>query len=359
MHDYIECMPKVELHVHLEGSVQPDTLIRLARKHKVDLPSQDPEGIKSWFTFKDFRHFIDIYMTISSCLRTADDIEEIAYSFLQEQARQNICHSEVTFTPYNQLYNNGLGFNQQIDAVNRARRRALETFGVTMGLIIDIPRLVSPADGERIAEWVIERYGDGVIAMGLGGPEEGQPPSKYRRAFERVQREGIPCILHAGETAGPESIRDAIDIGKSIRIGHGVRAMEDNNLLNLLKQRKIPLEVCPSSNVCLGIYPSLIAHPIDALIEMGITVTLNSDDPPMFNTSLTQEFIRCQHTFKWDSQKIHDLVLNAITSSLLPERRKQELTQSARNAKQDFDIRSSDGARSSGFVRPNNDRLHD
>ena len=167
--EFITQMLKVELHVHLEGSVQPQTLLKLASRHHVALPADDLESLRQWYTFRDFDHFLDIYMTISGCLRTVEDIELIAREFLIGQAEQNIVYSEVTFTPYNQYSTNGLDFHEQMDAVNRAREWGEKELGVRMGIIMDIPRQISAAEGDLIASWAIERYGDGVIAFGFIG----------------------------------------------------------------------------------------------------------------------------------------------------------------------------------------------
>jgi adenosine deaminase len=325
---FITEMPKVELHVHLEGSVRPETLLKLAKRHHVALPADDMEGLRKWYTFRDFKHFIEIYMTISSCLRTAEDIELIAREFLMGQAEQKILYSEVTFTPFNQYFNNQLGFHEQVDAVNRARAWAEKELGVRLGIIMDIPRLIPPEDGLIVADWMIERYGDGLIALGLGGPEVDNPPEKYQAAFERVRAAGIPCILHAGETVGPPSIWSAIRIADTKRIGHGVRAIEDPELVAYLCETQIPLEVCPTSNVCLKVYPSWEEHSLPELMAQGLYVTLNSDDPPMFNTTLTNEYLTGQRTFGWNAQTIQQFVLNAVKVTLLPENEKRDMLRS-------------------------------
>ncbi len=325
---FVTKMPKVELHVHLEGSVRPETLLKLAKRHHIALPADDVDGLRKWYTFRDFNHFIEIYMTISSCLRTADDIELIAREFLMGQAEQNILYSEVTFTPFNQYFNNQLGFHEQIDAVNRARAWAEKELGVRMGIIMDIPRIIPPEDGLMIADWAIERYGDGLIALGLGGPEVDNPPEKYRAAFDRVRAAGIPCILHAGETVGPPSIWSAIHVADSRRIGHGVRAIEDPELVAYLRETQIPLEVCPTSNVCLNVYPSWKEHSLPELMAQGLYVTINSDDPPMFNTTLTNEYLVGQRTFGWDEETIQQFVLDAVKVTLLPEKEQTDMLRS-------------------------------
>ncbi len=323
--DIIRQMPKVELHVHLEGSVRPETLLKLAKRHNISLPAEDVEGLRKWYRFRDFSHFVEIYMAISSCLRSAEDIELIAREFLLGQAEQNIVYSEVTFTPYNQYFNCGLGFSEQMGAVNRAREWGEKELGVRMGMIIDIPREQPSEAATRVADWVIESYGDGVIALGLGGPEQGNPPSKFRRAFERVREAEIPCILHAGETDGPLSIWNAIEVADTKRIGHGVRAIEDMHLMDYLKRTQLALEVCPTSNICLGVFPSLSKHSLPRLLEYGLRITINSDDPPMFNTTLTGEYLACQEAFGWGHEILHQLVLNAVDVSLLPPSKKEEI----------------------------------
>lgn len=322
---FITRMPKVELHVHLEGSVRPETLLKLAGRHGRDLPAADVPGLREWYRFRSFDHFIEIYMAISSCLRTAEDIELIAREFLQGQAGQNILYSEVTFTPYSQFVNCGLGFHEQIDAVNRARAWAENELGVRMNLIIDIPRLIEPGEGLLVAEWVKERYGDGIAALGLGGPEVGHPVEKFKAAFDLANQAGIPCVLHAGETAGPESIWSALKLANSRRIGHGVRAVEDPALMEYLRDNQIPLEVCPTSNLRLGVYSDLERHSLPQLLDAGLYVTLNSDDPPMFNTTLTDEFLTCRKAYGWDANLIRKLVIYAARAALLSEEEKNAL----------------------------------
>lgn len=322
---FIRDMPKVELHVHLEGSIQPETLLQLARRNQVTLPSETLDGLSQWYVFRDFPHFVEIYIAISRCLKTADDIELIAREFLAGQAAQNIKHSEVTYTPYT-IYNVcGIEFQDQLAAVNRARAWAHSTFDVDMTLTLDVAREIKPEQGMVTADWAISAHGNGVSAFGLGGYEVGNPPEKFTAAFRRAHNAGMPTVPHAGETEGPASIWGAIRTLNASRIGHGVRAIEDPILLAYLRARQIPLEVCPTSNVRLGVASSLANHPIQKLLEAGICVTLNSDDPPMFNTTLTDEYLTCAEAFGWDASVCEKLSLNALRASFLPPRRKAEL----------------------------------
>lgn len=295
---FVEALPKVELHVHLEGAIRPETLLKLAERNNVELPASDLDGLRHWYRFVDFPHFAEIFQTVSRSIRNADDIELIAREFLAGQAEQNILYTEATYSAMTQFINTGVPFDEQLAAINRARTWAQTTLGVTMQLIVDIARGFSTDDqDETVADWVIEGHGNGVAALGLGGLEIGYPPERYRRLFDRAREAGVPAVIHAGETGGPDSIRGAIDALKSLRIGHGVRCLEDASLVALLKERQIPLEVCPSSNICLGVFDSIEVFPLPKLMEAGLYLTLNSDDPPMFDTTLTDELMLMADTF--------------------------------------------------------------
>jgi aminodeoxyfutalosine deaminase len=315
---YIRAMPKVELHVHLEGAIQPDTLLALARRNRIALPADTVDGLRRWYTFTDFAHFVEIYLAVSACIRTPDDVELIAREFLAGQAAQGIRYSEVTYTAFTHYHFKGLPFRDQLAALNRARAWASTELGVTMSLVIDIPRSISAESGLMVADWAIDGMGDGVVALGLGGPEIGNPPEKFADAFARARAAGLPGVPHAGETVGPASIWGALRTLDATRIGHGVRCLEDAALVAELRARQIPLEVCPTSNICLGVAPNLAEHPLPRLLEAGLYVTLNSDDPPMFNTSLTDEYLAVARTFGWGAGELEQLVLNAVRAALLP-----------------------------------------
>lgn len=321
----IRAMPKVELHVHLEGAVRPATLLQLAKRHNIELPADNVEGIQQWYTFRDFPHFVEIYIKISDCLKTVDDIELIAREFLAGQAEQNIRYSEVTYTAWTHYIRKGMAFEDQMAAINRARKWAEAELGVTMNLIIDIPRIMPADEALMVADWAISAHGNGVVALGLGGPEVNNPASRYKESFDRAWAAGLPCILHAGETVGPESIWDALESGRTLRIGHGVRCLEDPKLVDYLREKQIPLEVNPTSNICLGVFPRIEDHPLPKLIAEGLYVTLNSDDPPMFNTTLTDEYLNANQILGLDINTLQGLVLNAVRVSLLPAEQRAKM----------------------------------
>jgi aminodeoxyfutalosine deaminase len=317
--DFIRQMPKVELHVHLEGAVRPETLLKLARRHGVALPADTVEGLRDWYRFIDFPHFVEVYIKLSKCIRTAEDIELIAREFLEGQAAQNIRYSEVTYTAYTHYLQKGIDFADQLAALNRARAWGESELGVRMNLIIDIPREIPADKGPLTAEWAISGWGDGVVALGLGGYEVGNPPEKFADSFKLAEQAGLPSVPHAGETLGPESIWGALRTLNPVRIGHGVRCVEDPALVEELRERQIPLEICPTSNLCLGVAPDLASHPLPKLIDAGLYVTINSDDPPLFNTTLTEEYLKIADAYGYDESMIEKLVMNAVRVTLLDE----------------------------------------
>lgn len=321
---FIRAMPKVELHVHVLGAIQPETLLKLAVKYGVELPAADAEGLNRWYQYTDFAHFMEIYLKISECLRAAEDLELITREFLAAQAAENILYTEMTYTPY-YVAQKGISFEEQLGAIQSATRWAEQNLNVSMGWVIDIPREVTPEVGMMVAEWAGSAIHRGVIALGLGGPEIGNPPEKFSEAFAYARKIGLPSVPHAGETVGAESIWGALRSLDAVRIGHGVRCLEDSALVVELRDRQIPLEVCPTSNVCLHIVPDFSSHPLPRLLEAGLYVTLNSDDPAMFNATLTSEYQQAAHTFGWDETIVEGFVMRAGEAALLSAGRKAEL----------------------------------
>ncbi len=326
LEQFIRHMPKVELHVHLEGSISPETLLALSRRNQVELPVSSVEEMQEWIQFTDFAHFIEVYIAICNCLRTPDDFELITAEFLRGQARQNILYSEVIFTPYTHLTN--VSMDDQLAAINRARFWAEKELGVRIGLAPDISRMVRPLEHSlTVADWAINNRTNGIIALGLGGPEIDNPPELFCTAFDRAQAAGLPSLPHAGETEGAASIWGALDTLHAVRIGHGVRCLEDPALVTYLRENQIPLDVSPTSNVCLGVAPSLDKHPLPQLLAEGLFITINSDDPPLFSTTLTDEYLNIAAIFGFDRAQIQQLVINGVRASLLPEEKRKAMEQ--------------------------------
>lgn len=324
--EFIRRMPKVELHVHLEGSIEPHTLLELAERHNVALPARNMDELREWYKFTGFDHFIEVYLAISSCIKTADDLELIATEFLKDRADQNILYSEVIYTPFTHLPH--IPLVDQLAALNRARKAAEEKYGIRINLAPDISREHRPVeDSHQIAEWAVKNRNNGITSLGLGGPEIGNPPELFATTFEIARKANFPATPHAGETEGPASMWGALKTLYAVRIGHGVRCLEDPALVAYLKEKQIPLEVCPSSNVCLHVVPDLASHPLPRLLDEGLYVTINSDDPPMFNTNLTEEYLRINDQFGFAEPQLRKFVFNAARASLLPENEKADLLQ--------------------------------
>ncbi|RYG38012.1 adenosine deaminase [bacterium] len=316
-------MPKVELHVHLEGSIRPETVLELARRNNVALPADTVEDLREWYDFRDFPHFVEVYVEVSKCIRTADDLELIAREFLKGQADQNVLHTEVTYTASTIEKYAAIPWPEQRDALRRAIAFGKEELGVTCRVVLDVVRGDSPERGEEVARWALDAT-DIVVALGLSGEERLGGPEEYASAIEIALDGGLAFVPHAGETVGPESIRACLPF-RPARIGHGVRAIDDGKLVAELRDKGIPLEVCPTSNVRLGVYPSLEEHPFPRLMDEGCFVTINSDDPPMFGTSITNELLRSAETFELSPDILYTLTMNAVHASLLPVAEKNEL----------------------------------
>ena len=325
MEDILRKMPKVELHVHLEGSIRPETLLTLAKRNEVALPASSVEELRKWYRFTDFRHFVDVYVASTKCIRTEDDVELIAYEFLRGQAEQNVLHSEVTFTIETVQRYCGIPWERQLLAVQRAADRAREEHGVTMELILDIVRELPPEVGEKVVDWAIAWKDRGVCAVGLSGDERKASPEVHANAFRRAREAGMPIATHAGETSGPESIWSCLDDLGANRIGHGVRCLEDDALVERLLADQTPLEVCPTSNVKLCVADSIEDHPIQAMITRGLNVSVNSDDPPIFDTTLTNEWIECGKAFDWNREQVQKLSFAALDASFCSEGRRSEI----------------------------------
>lgn len=329
--EFCRRIPKVELHVHLEGSIRPETVLKLAKRHDIELPADTVEGLQDWYRFRDFPHFVEVYVAVSKCIRTPDDLELITREFLEGQAAQNVLHSEVTYTACTIEKYNGISWPDQHAALKRAIEYGEKELGVSMALILDIVRGDPSERGDEVARWAASAYGDGVCALGLAGIEGIVPAETYTSAFKIAHDAGMPVIPHAGETRGAASIREALDLTNPLRIGHGVRALEDRSVVRELLDRQIPLEVCPSSNVCLGVFPTLAEHSLPLLLDEGLYITINSDDPPMFNTTVSDELFRCSETFGFNEDILWSLELNAARASTLDADRKRVLIERLRS----------------------------
>jgi adenosine deaminase len=319
---YLRAAPKAELHVHLEGAIRPATLLELARRNGVALPADDVDGLRRWFAFRDFRHFVEVYVTISRCLRSAADYELIAYEFGAEMARQHARYAEVTFSPSTHVFTLGNHWDATFAGLTRGRLRAQRDFGVQIHWIFDIVRTTLPDQIDFVTRVAVEARDEGVVALGLGGLEADNPPEPFARWFEQARAAGLHSVPHAGEIAGPESIWGAIRVLGAERIAHGVRAIEAPALVAYLAEHRIPLDVCPTSNVRLGVFPRLADHPLRRLYDAGVPLSVNSDDPPLFDTTLNDEVALLPAAFGLTLDQVDEILLNGIRHSFLPDDQK-------------------------------------
>ena len=315
---FIRQMPKVELHLHLEGTVRPATLLELARHHGITLPVRDLDELAQWYRFRSFRHFLDIWLAVLGCLRTAADFARITRELGESAAEQRVRYLEAIFTPTTHERYKGMTHDEVWAGIREGARSAQRDHGVQMRFIVDVPRNRRPGDDgtvEATVEWAIAHRDEGIVAVGLGGSERDNPPELFVELFRHVKSHGLRVYPHAGETEGPESIWGAIRALDADRIAHGVRAVDDPSLLAHLAAQGIACDVCPTSNVRLGVYPTMAEHPIRRLLDAGVRVTLASDDPALFQTTLTDEFLAVAHTHRLTATELAALVRTAADVS--------------------------------------------
>ncbi len=323
---FVSGLPKVELHVHLEGSLRPETVLALAERNRVDVGT--PEQLVGRYEFRDFGHFVELFMLGLSVIRTGADLADAAVALAAELGRQQVRYAEVTTTAHNHIVQRTMTVEEYREALDDARRRARGEHGVELAWIIDIPRAFeTPAEGFTAALLAGPDCPDGTVAIGLGGAEIGFPASDYAASFARARAAGLRCVPHAGETGGAAYVRDALDHLTPDRIGHGVMSLDDPSVVADLRDRAIPLEVSISSNVLLGVAPSAEAHPLRQLLAAGVICTLNTDDPAYFSTTLDAELVLAATAQGLSTEDLRTMMVAAVDVSFLDTSTKQRLRQ--------------------------------
>ena len=284
-------MPKVELHLHLEGSIRPQLLLDLARRNHIDVGAETVEELAARYEFRDFAHFIELYVIGMSAIRSGDDLLAAIVALASELGSQQVRYAEVTTTAYVH-HLNGMPTPDYRDALDIGAKRAREDAGVELRWIVDIPRSFEAPDEGWTADFLTGADAPAdLVAIGLGGPEADYPPEWYEGAFAHCRAAGIPAVVHAGEVAGPPSVWGALEVLGATRIGHGVRSMEEAKLVAHLADHQIPVEVSVTSNVLLGVFPSVADHPLPRMLDAGLNVSINTDDPAYFSTTLIDEHV--------------------------------------------------------------------
>jgi aminodeoxyfutalosine deaminase len=321
--DFIAGLPKAELHVHHVGSASPRIVAELAARHPGTVPS-DPEALRDFFVFADFPHFIRNYLAVVDLIRTPEDVRLLTYEVAAEMAGQQIRYAELTVTPYTSIREN-LPLEAFLEAIEDARVAAERDHGLELRWIFDIPADFGIPAAELTASAALDHDVPGIVGFGVGGSEQGFPRSMFTEQFDRARAAGLHSVPHAGETTGPETIWDALRSLRAERIEHGIAAVDDERLLAYLVEHGIALDVCPTSNVALRQVADLEQHPIRELVAAGVTVTINTDDPPMFATDLNAEYAIAARLLNLDEAGIADLARAAVTASFAGAQTKARL----------------------------------
>ena len=310
---FIAGLPKAELHVHHIGSVSQRVVAELATRHPGRVPS-DPEELAKFFVFDDFAHFIRNYLAVVDLIKTAEDVRLITYEVAADMADQNIRYAELTVTPYISI-SDDLPAEAFLEAIEDARQSASRDHGLELRWIFDIPADFGLPAAELTASVALDHDVPGLVGFGLGGTEQGFPRSMFRDQFDRARAAGLRSVPHAGETIGPQSVWDALVSLGAERIEHGISAVADQRLLEHLVEHQIALDICLTSNVALRVVSDLDHHPIRELVDAGVMITINTDDPPMVGTDLNTEYAIAARLLDLDEPGLIELALAAVDAS--------------------------------------------
>ena len=315
MKKFIENLPKAELHLHIEGTFEPALMFEIAQRNKIDIPFKSVEEIEKAYHFSCLQDFLDIYYQGASVLIKEQDFYDLTYSYLQKCATQNVRHTEIMFDPQTHT-ERGIAFETVINGISRACKDAEEKLGVTSLLIMSYLRHLSEEDAFKTLKQSLP-FKDKITAIGLDSSEKGNPPSKFKNVYETSVKEGYIPLAHAGEEGPPEYVWEALDILKIERIDHGNNALQDPKLVDEIIKRDMALTVCPLSNTALKVVEDLKDHPLKKMMDLGLKVTVNSDDPAYFGGQINQNYIDIQKALELSKDDLYQLAKNSFQYSLL------------------------------------------
>lgn len=315
MQEFIKGLPKAELHLHIEGTLEPELAFQLARKHAVALPYPTVEALRRAYQFTDLQSFLDIYYAGAAVLRDEEDFYALTHSYLVKAHQQGVVHTEIFFDPQTHTQR-GVPFAVVVGGIRRALQQAEQTYGLTSRLILCFLRHLSDAEAMRTLEAALP-YKDAIAAVGLDSSELGHPPSKFAATFARARGEGLLTVAHAGEEGPPQYIQEALDVLHVQRIDHGVRCEEDPALLARLARERVPLTVCPLSNIKLKVFARIEDHNLKRLLAHGLCVTINSDDPAYFGGYILENYLAVQRGLDLTRGDLALLARNSIEASFL------------------------------------------
>ena len=316
MYDWLNALPKAELHMHLEGSLEPELMFQLAQRNRIQLPWDNVETLRSAYAFNNLQEFLDIYYQGANVLQTEQDFYDLTWAYLKKCEEQNVIHVEPFFDPQTHT-ERGIPMEVAITGISEALADARDMLGISSGLILSFLRHLSEEDAFATLQQAMP-FRDLFFAVGLDSSEMGHPPSKFTKVFAKARAEGLLAVAHAGEEGPPEYVWQALDLLKVSRIDHGVRAWEDPRLVARLIEEQIPLTVCPLSNTKLRVYQDMSDHPILEMLEQGVMVTVNSDDPAYFGGYLTENFQALHTGLGMTQQQAQRLADNSLKARLAP-----------------------------------------
>jgi len=317
---FIRQLPKAELHLHLEGAVDPPTLLELRKQHGENATLEETEAL---YRYADFASFLMAFKEVSAHLRGPNDYEFATYRLMQQLKQENVLHAEVYVSVGVCLYRKQ-NFSAIFEGLERGRQRGARDFGVSLLWIFDATRHFGVEEAQKVFELAVQYKDRHVVGVGIGGDEVKAPPELFRGVYAYAEEHGLRLTAHAGETAPAESIWGALNLHAE-RIGHGLTAAQDPDLVEELAYRQIPVEICLTSNLRTGSCKSLAEHPAKSYFEQGLMITLNTDDPALFGTSLAREYQLAQQTFGFSDEHLRELARNSFEASFLPAEKKLEL----------------------------------
>ncbi|QUM89344.1 adenosine deaminase [Moritella sp. 36] len=323
MKQFIQNLPKVELHLHIEGTLEPELMFELAARNNIDIPFKSFEDVRDAYNFHNLQSFLDIYYQGANVLITEQDFFDLTWAYLVRCKQDNVVHTEVFFDPQTHT-ERGISFDTVVNGIHNALSTAVEELGITSQLIMCFLRHLDEESAFITLNKSLE-YKDKIVAVGLDSSENGNPASKFERVFKAAINEGFLTVAHAGEEGEASSIRDALALLKITRIDHGVRCSDDEMLVKELATLRTPLTVCPLSNIKLKVFEKMEEHNIVELLRENVCVTINSDDPAYFGGYMTDNFIAVSNAHDMSKSEIAQFTFNAIEASFISEDEKDRL----------------------------------
>ena len=320
--EFIKKVPKAELHLHIEGTLEPEHMFELAKRNNVSIPYNNVEEVKSAYNFKNLDSFLNIYYQGSKVLIHEKDFFDLTWAYILKCKENNIVHTEIFFDPQTHL-DRGISFDIVINGISKALDKANLEFGLTSKIIMCFLRHLNEESGFKVLDQAL-RYKNKIIGVGLDSSELGNPPKKFEKLFQKARDEGFLTVAHAGEEGPPEYIWDSINLLKVKRIDHGVQSLKDEKLVDLLIKEQIPLTVCPLSNIKLCVFDKIEHHNLKKMLNKGLRVMVNSDDPAYFGGYLNKNLTETQLALDLSLEEIKTLIINSFKSSFLKDDKKKE-----------------------------------